>query len=219
MQIAMNNNATRPLPHGIAHESMAVQPLTLQRDKDRSPFYLARVCHHFTESIALATAQAPSPARQQNFSRSPPHAPTAMPCRSGSAPPAQLPDHRNEFSSRRGSDSPRALSPRSKPNRPVELSATRCGWPPAGLFQPSNLVRFAGYHPQTSSNRSSVLHSRFRQESLEGLRYEDCPKLKPKNHLTVRRSRPSTVSFRDPGLHRSRKPSRLCVESMDEPRR
>jgi hypothetical protein len=41
MQIAMNNNATRALPHGIAHESMAVQPLTLQRDKDRSPFYLA----------------------------------------------------------------------------------------------------------------------------------------------------------------------------------
>jgi hypothetical protein len=80
MQIAMNNNATRALPHGIAHESMAVQPLTLQRDKDRSPFYLARVCHHFTEPIALSTVQEPSSGRQQNFSRSPPHSPTAMRC-------------------------------------------------------------------------------------------------------------------------------------------
>src|SRR4030095_174687 len=73
MQIAMNNHATCALPHGIAHESMAVQPLTLERDEDRSSFYLARVCHHFTEPIPLSTAQEPSPGRQQNFSSSPPH--------------------------------------------------------------------------------------------------------------------------------------------------
>src|SRR4029077_5789915 len=165
MQIAMNNNATRALPHGIAHESMAVQPLTLQRDKDRSPFYLARVCHHFTEPITFSGAEELSPGRQQDFSRSPTHSRTAMRCRSRSAPPAQLLDHRNEFSSLRGSDSPRALSPRSKPNRPVEPPATRCGWLCADLFQPSNPVRFAAYHLQTSSNQSAVFHPRFRPES------------------------------------------------------
>ena len=53
MQIAMNNDATRAPPHGIAHESMAVQPLTLQRDKNRSSFYFARVRHHFTEPFAF----------------------------------------------------------------------------------------------------------------------------------------------------------------------
>src|SRR6476620_10335315 len=102
----MNNDATRASPHGIAHESMTVQPLTLQRDKHRSLFYFVRIRHHFTKPIALSAAEEPSPGRRQNFSRSPPHSPTAMRCRSGSAPPAQLLDHRNEFSSPRGSDSP-----------------------------------------------------------------------------------------------------------------
>jgi hypothetical protein len=56
MKIAMNEDATRAAPHGIAHESMAVQPLALERDKNRSPFYFARICHHFTEPIAFSTA-------------------------------------------------------------------------------------------------------------------------------------------------------------------
>src|SRR4029434_8533015 len=155
MQVAMNNNATCALPHGSAHESMAVHPLTLECDEDRSSFYLARVCHHFTEPIALSTAEEPSPGRQQNFSRSPPHSPTAMRCRSGSAPPAQLLDHRNEFSSLRGSDSPRALYPRSKPDRPVERPATRCGWPRADLAPPTNPAPLAGHHPQNSSHQAA----------------------------------------------------------------
>jgi hypothetical protein len=52
----MNNNATRAVAHRIADESMAVQPLTLERDKNRSPFYFARICHHFTEPIPISTA-------------------------------------------------------------------------------------------------------------------------------------------------------------------
>src|SRR4029434_670319 len=156
MKIAMNEDATRAAPHGIAHESMAVQPLTLERDKNRSPFYFARICHHFTAPIAFSTAQEPSPGRQQNFFTAPPHSLTIMRCRSDSAPPAQLLDHRSEFSSLRGSDSPHALYPRSRPNHPVEPPATQCEYPRADLFQPNSRVPFVGYYPPTSSNRSSL---------------------------------------------------------------
>src|SRR5215475_11756728 len=120
MEIAMNKNTTRAAPHCIAHESMAIQPLTLERNKNRSSFYFARVCYHFTQPIAFSIAQELSPGRQQNFFAAPTHSLTVMPCRSGSTPPAQLPDHRSEFSSFPGSDSPHALCPRSRPDRPVE---------------------------------------------------------------------------------------------------
>src|SRR4029453_4107142 len=109
MKIAMNENATRAAPHGIAHESMPIQPPALDRDKNRSPFYFARICPHFTEPIAFSNAQEPSPGRQQNFFTAPPHSLTIMRCRSDSAPPAQLLDHRSEFFLFRGSVSPCAL--------------------------------------------------------------------------------------------------------------
>src|SRR5215510_10490649 len=99
MEIAMNKNTTRAAPHRIAHESMAVQPLTLECNKNRSSFYFARICHHFTKPIAFSIAQEPSPGRQQNFFAVPTHSLTVMPCRSDSTPPAQLLDHRSEFSS------------------------------------------------------------------------------------------------------------------------
>src|SRR5262245_48680526 len=73
MRIAMNEDATRAAPRRIAHESMTVQPLALERDKNRSPFYFARICHHFTEPIAFSTAQESSPGCQQNFFKPPPH--------------------------------------------------------------------------------------------------------------------------------------------------
>jgi hypothetical protein len=79
MKIAMNKNTTRAAPHRIAHESMAVQPLTLERNKNRSSFYFARVCYHFTEPIAFSIAQEPSPGRQQNFFAAPTHSLTVMP--------------------------------------------------------------------------------------------------------------------------------------------
>src|SRR5262245_2848307 len=120
MEIAMNKNTTRAAPHRIAHESMAVQPLTLERNKNRSSFYFARICYHFTKPIAFSIAQEPSPGRQQNFFTAPTHSLTVMPCRSDSTPPAQLLGHRSEFSLFPGSDSPRALYLRSRPNRPVE---------------------------------------------------------------------------------------------------
>src|SRR5262245_8127251 len=120
MKIAMNKNTTRAAPHRIAHESMAVQPLTLERNKNRSSFNFARVCYHFTEPIAFSIAQEFSPGRQQNFFTAPTHSLTVMPCRSDLTPPAQLLDHRSEFSSFPRSDSPRALYPRSRPNLPVE---------------------------------------------------------------------------------------------------
>src|SRR4029450_3946161 len=102
MKIAMNEDATRAAPHGIAHESMAVQPLALQRDKNRSPFYFAGICPPSPEPISFSTAQEPSPSRQQNFFTAPPHSLTIMSCRSDSAPPAKLLDHQGEFSSPRG---------------------------------------------------------------------------------------------------------------------
>src|SRR5215475_10053295 len=118
MEIAMNKNTTRAAPHRIAHESMAVQPLTLERNKNRSSFYFARICYHFTKQIAFSIAQESSRGRKQNFFTAPTHSLTVMPCRSGSTPPAQLLGHRSEFSSFPRSDSPRALYLRSRPNRP-----------------------------------------------------------------------------------------------------
>src|SRR5215475_8886745 len=79
MKIAMNKNTTRAAPHRIAHESMAVQPLTLERNKNRSSFYFARVCYHFTEPIAFSIAQESTPGRQQNFFAAPTHSLTVMP--------------------------------------------------------------------------------------------------------------------------------------------
>src|SRR5262249_40926707 len=72
MKIAMNKNTTRAAPHRIAHESMAVQPLTLERNKNRSSFYFARVFYHFTDPIVFSIAQASPPGRQQIFFAAPP---------------------------------------------------------------------------------------------------------------------------------------------------
>jgi len=157
---------TRALPHGIAHESMAVQPLTLQARQRPIPVLtlLESVTTSPNRSLFRRGGAFPRSPTKISLGRQP-IPPTAMRCRSRSAPPAQLLDHRNEFSSLRGSDSPRALSRDQKPNRPVEPPATRGGWLCADLFQPSNPVRFAAYHPQTSSNQSAVFHPRFRPES------------------------------------------------------
>jgi hypothetical protein len=46
----MDNDATRAAPHRSADKPVAIEPLALQRDKNRSPFYLGRVGHDFAES-------------------------------------------------------------------------------------------------------------------------------------------------------------------------
>jgi hypothetical protein len=64
MQVAMHYYTARPVAHGSAHEPVTIQPLTLERHKYGSSFYLARVRHYFTEAITLAGAEEPSSGRQ-----------------------------------------------------------------------------------------------------------------------------------------------------------
>src|SRR5262249_33942820 len=79
MKIAMNKNTTRAAPHRIAHESMAVQPLTLERNKNLSLFSFPRVCPPSPDPIVFPTGQESPPGRQQIFFPPPPHSLTFMP--------------------------------------------------------------------------------------------------------------------------------------------
>src|SRR5262249_18307153 len=79
MKIAMNKNTTRAAPHRIAHESMAVQPLTLERNKNRSSFFFPRLFSPFPDPTAFSIAQESPPGPKQIFFAPPPHPLPFMP--------------------------------------------------------------------------------------------------------------------------------------------
>jgi len=73
--MAMNDDAARAAAHRIADEAVAIQPLTLERDKNRSSLDLARVGHDFAESLSFALTDEPAAGRHQDFISAPRHSP------------------------------------------------------------------------------------------------------------------------------------------------
>src|SRR6266542_4924519 len=73
----MNDHAGGAAEHRVCDKSMAVMPLALQGDENRTSFDLHRIGHNFTESPYPAISRHLAAGRCDNFCFAPRHSPSA----------------------------------------------------------------------------------------------------------------------------------------------